>query len=433
MSGLIKYITQYNAIWFSTIMVILAGIVGHLAGATMAFILLFIITKNYYKPFLFLIAALAIFYLSDNLSPQFAYVKNFRFVILAIGLVYLFNFQIMTANPGNLLIPFSAIATVFSFLYSPLGLDAILRGMGFWVVAIVIFRSTDLVYDISPKEGAHILIAWLLLFFSLNLLLNFYSFIPGAYVGGRFSGIMGNPNGLGLLTLISYPFIDLFKARKETELPNRFFNWLKVLLIIVAITTASRNAILSILIYEGVMRISGKAIWLITGILLMGVIWYFLFNTDIVSIIHWLGLSDYFRVESLETLSGRTEVWEVVWDEIKKSPWLGKGMLYDQYFVRQYVENNLSGVIERHWSGVWNSYLSLLMDVGIIGLMAYAYFFFKMYQIAQYKHLALPFIIMILFSGITESWLAASMNAFFPMFILYWAIQMQPLQNEDKS
>lgn len=430
MSTFIKYLTQYNNIWLSLFLIIGVGILGNITTAAIALFFIFLITGNNYKPYLLLIVALGVFYLSDNLSPQLSYVNNFRFVILGLGFLYLFNYHIFFANPGNYILPFSLIATILSLFFAPMGgAEAALRGLGFWVVALFIFRITDLAHEISPKATSQIILAWIILFFLFNLILNFSSFLPGILIKGRLSGIMGNPNGLGLLTMIAYPFVDLIRIRKETNIRKKFFPWIKILIFIIAVSTASRNAILSILIYEIVLRISHNALWLISGIFFVAVIWYFLFNIDIISIIHSLGLSEFFRTESLETLSGRTEVWQVAWDEIKESPWLGKGMLYDQHFIREYVEENITGVRERHWSGIWNSYLSLWLDVGIIGLLAFTYFFVKVFQKSQFKQLSLPFIIMVLFSALTESWLAASMNAFFPMFILYWALQFQPIEN----
>ena len=47
-------------------------------------------------------------------------------------------------------------------------------------------------------------------------------------------------------------------------------------------------------------------------------------------------------------------------------------MLYDDYFIKDFVSNNIGENAPRHWGGVWNSYLSLLLDVGIIGFIAYA-------------------------------------------------------------
>jgi membrane-bound metal-dependent hydrolase YbcI (DUF457 family) len=67
-----------------------------------------------------------------------------------------------------------------------------------------------------------------------------------------------------------------------------------------------------------------------------------------------------------------------------------------------------------------------LLNVGIIGLIAYAYFWIKVLKKSHYNNLAIAFLCMCLLSGITESWMAASMNAFTPIMFLFWAVQSQP-------
>ena len=137
--------------------------------------------------------------------------------------------------------------------------------------------------------------------------------------------------------------------------------------------------------------------------------------------------------EGIETLadgSGRTEVWPVVWEEISNAPFFGNGILYDDYFMKDYVTTNIGEYASRHWGGVWNSYLSLLLDVGVIGCIAYVYFWIIVFKKSHYKNMAIAFIAMCLLSGFTESWMAASMNAFTPMMFLFWAIQLQPATNK---
>jgi membrane-bound metal-dependent hydrolase YbcI (DUF457 family) len=93
------------------------------------------------------------------------------------------------------------------------------------------------------------------------------------------------------------------------------------------------------------------------------------------------------------------------------------------------VSTNIGENAPRHWAGVWNSYLSLLLNVGFIGLIAYAYFFIQFFRKSHYKNLAIAFVTLCLLSAVTESWMAASMNPFTPIMFLFWAIQSQPAAN----
>jgi O-antigen ligase len=199
------------------------------------------------------------------------------------------------------------------------------------------------------------------------------------------------------------------------------------MIVSIVILTGSRNGIFSLLIYEiAILSNKNKGLFSIgLGILLL--FYYSISVYDIIAILNSFGLGDFFRVDSLLDASGRTEVWEVAWQELKRSPWFGNGMMYDNYFIDEYGLQHYGVNRARHWYGIWNSYLSLLLNVGIIGLAAFAYFIKEMYRFAQNKNLAFAFLVMALFSAITESWMAASMNAFTPLFFLYWAIQAQPI------
>jgi O-antigen ligase len=145
---------------------------------------------------------------------------------------------------------------------------------------------------------------------------------------------------------------------------------------------------------------------------------------NIGAIVESFGLSSYLRTESLEDASGRTEVWAVAIEEIKNQPWLGKGILYDNHFINYYGERHIGEIRARHWYGIWNSYLSLLLNVGILGVVAFSFFWYKMFALSQMKIIRLAFLMLCLFSAISESWMAASMNAFTPLVFLCWAIQM---------
>jgi O-antigen ligase len=154
-----------------------------------------------------------------------------------------------------------------------------------------------------------------------------------------------------------------------------------------------------------------------------------LFIEEIINL-SFLAEISFLRIETLADASGRIEVWPVAWEEIKNAPIFGNGILYDDYFIKDYVSINIGENASRHWGGVWNSYLSLLLDVGIVGCIAYAYFWIQAFRKSHDKNLAIAFVFMCLLSGFTESWMAASMNAFTPMMFLFWAIQSQPVTNK---
>lgn len=426
MYSIIKNILQFNNIWISSVLIILAGVLGNFILASVILVILFFTVNRDVKNDFLLIVFLFIYFLSDNLSGTFGFAQNFRFVVLGVALIYLLDFNLTSNNLGNYILPFSIVACLVSILFSPVGVEAILRSASFWLVAIALFKLISVSYSSESERTSQLLILALVLYFGLTFILMVFAFLPDVFLVGRLRGLMGNPNGLGLLAMFSYALIDLLKIRGETSFKNSFFLGFKVLILVLIIFTGSRTALFSIIIYEIILRLSKNKAWLVFALLATGFIYFIVDSINLEDLIKTMGLSDFLRFDSLFNASGRTEVWKVAWEEIKKSPWLGNGMMYDNYYIHEFATKAIEGVKARSWSGVWSSYISLLMDVGIVGLITYGYFFIKVFQYAGYKNLAVAFIFMSLFSGITESWMAASMNSFTPMFFLYWAIQSIP-------
>jgi O-antigen ligase len=244
---------------------------------------------------------------------------------------------------------------------------------------------------------------------------------------------MANPNGLGLISMFSYALIIWVNKKEETSFTRWFFIVFKLLLFFLIIVSASRTALLGVVAFEVTNRFLQYHILLIIGLAGIAFVSVLLNSIEIDVIIRSLGLSDYLRVQTLETASGRTEVWQVAFDEFQRHPWLGQGMMYDNYFVEQYANNRFGENYARHWNGVWNSYLSLGLNVGIIGLSLFGYFWYRLFKCAQDKVFRVAFLVMILISAITESWMAASMNAFMPLVFLIWALQIEPnYQTEEE-
>jgi O-antigen ligase len=326
---------------------------------------------------------------------------------------------------------FTLIATFITLVFSPVGTLAVLRAVGFWVVALVIFKF----YMLSSKQYKHrileLLVLTFTLYFTISLLL---VFLPGvsAFKYGRFKGLMGNPNGLGMLGMFCYGILYLIRSRKETSFGNGFFVRLNWLILVLIILSGSRTALFSIIIFEIVNRLIQNKSLLIISFLCVGVLYVFINSIPFDIMIESLGFSDFLRAESIQNASGRTDVWPVAWEEIKNNPWLGNGIMYDDYFITDYARKNFGDFADRQWGGVWSSYLSLLLDVGIVGFVGYFYFYFKVFKTAVNKNLALAFLAMCICSGFTESWMASSMNAFTPMMFLFWAIQAQPVQTNKR-
>ncbi len=428
MYRILKTIKVNNEIWVALLVTLFAGILGGFAFASLVCTFFVFAKETIYKDEIILILFLSAFILGDNFNGRLAFAQNLRFSTLGITLLYLQTKNLFQNNLGNKLLIFSVIALLISFAYSPLGTPALLRALSYWLMAISIFKLVQLIYKKNKNNLSHIIIFFIISYLLINIIAFKVPIGINVYLEGRFCGLMANPNGLGLLMLMFYPLIDLFIKRGEIQITKKHHRYIKIMIAFVSILTRSRNSLFSIVIYELAILLSKNKIIFTCSLLTIIILYYSINTSDIVTVIQQLGLGEYLRIETLQNASGRTEVWKVAWQEAKKSLLLGNGMMYDNYYIFDYGNKYLGPNRPRFWWGIWNSYLSLLLNVGIVGMLAYAYFFNEMYKRAHLKDLAFAFLIMVLFSAITESWLAASMNAFTPLFFLYWAVQAQTIK-----
>lgn len=68
------------------------------------------------------------------------------------------------------------------------------------------------------------------------------------------------------------------------------------------------------------------------------------------------------KVESRSLLTGRDELWQLAWNEVKKSPFIGRGMSSDTLYGRYYLGHSFH-----------NSYLAMWFNTGILGLLLFLF------------------------------------------------------------
>ncbi|MDC1226298.1 O-antigen ligase family protein [Algibacter sp.] len=425
MIKLLHRFSGYRTVFMLVILIMIAGIFGGFIAASGLLVLILLFSKKHVLELL-LTLIIFTFFLGDNYSGPFSFTQNFRFVLTGVSIIYLHKYKLFENNKANYLLPFTIIAFGITLLLSPLGILAILRSVAFWLIALVIFKLLGLLYKKNPIRTSELLVLILTSYFFINIVLVFLPFL-NTYLVGRFKGLAANPNGLALIGMFSYAVLELIRKRKDTTFKKNFFIIFKAALFFIIILTGSRTALFSVLIFEIFNQFLKNKVLLFMSSVLLAVLFVLSYSITIEEFVNMMGMSEYLRVDSLADASGRLDVWPVVWEEIKRAPWFGNGIMYDNYFIGEYVERYIGENAARQWSGVWSSYLSLLLDVGIIGILAYAYFWVNLFRKAQYKNVAIAFVVMCILSGITESWMAASMNAFTPMMFLFWAIQTQPV------
>jgi hypothetical protein len=413
-------------ILFYILLVFVAGLAGGFIAAAISLVGVALLL-NYREQLFFLLGIfLLIFIVGDNYKGALSFFQNLRFVVLGLSLVLLFKYQLFQNNPGNHFVPFSIYAFIVSLVLSPQGLGAMLRSLGFWVVAIVIFKLVQLFSTNARVYTVSFIIFLLFLFCVAQLSLYFFPFFQDSFLMGRFKGLMANPNGLGLLSMLCYSLIIFIRDYETSFFPRKFFYFLQLSFLFFIIVTGSRTALISVLSFEFLLRVRSSPLVLITSLVLFVALNAFLTFSTSLDFLSSIGFSTTLRADSIATASGRLDVWQVAYDTFIKDPWIGKGMGYDDYFIDGYSNKMFGENKSRQWNGIWNSYLSMGLNVGLLGIGLYGYAWYRMYQLSSYTVFRFAFLGLCLASAVTESWMAASMNAFMPIVFLIWAFQIFP-------
>lgn len=420
----ISFLENIN-IFLSLIIILVGGVFGGYITASILIVLTFILKKNNITEFL-LVITLITFLLADNFKGPLSFFQNLRFIVVLVNLIYLLKHNLLKNNYGNYMLPFAILALIISIFYSPVGIQSYLRAIAFWLIPLIIFRLISISYKNNARRTSELLVLIFTLYLGLNLVLYFFPVID-VFLKDRFKGLAGNPNGLGLVMMFIYGLFELIQRRNETSLTGLLFLILKITCLVLIILTGSRNALISALIFIIFYRFLFNKRLLFISLISLSFFYYIISLSSFQQLIISFGLSDLLRLNSFTNASGRTEVWVVAWEEIKNSLWFGKGLLYDDYYMKEYVTNYFGLTFPRQWAGVWNSYLSLLLDVGLVGTLVYLIFWIRIFKRSKFLKISVAFTLMCFLSGITESWMAASMNPFTPMMLLFWAIQSQPL------
>ena len=235
---------------------------------------------------------------------------------------------------------------------------------------------------------------------------------------GRFRGVMGNPNGIGiygtLLMMIFFLYLQLLKMEKD-----RIWIWAfwSVLLVSVVLSF-SRNALLSISLFLFFYYFyKGGSIKRIIFYILLVPTAVALFNIEsIIHLIRLMGLGEELRIESILTGSGRFFAWQWAWETFQENMWLGRGFAFEEILFHDYMPEWL--IISGHQGGVHNSYLAFLLNTGIVGTILILFIFMRFLNKVPVRNIRLAILFSAGFSAFFEPWLNSSLNAFTANLIL---------------
>jgi O-antigen ligase len=328
----------------------------------------------------------------------------------------------------------------------------------YYFVPFFILASVGLIYSINITVGIQKTISFVLMYFvvpiyvymlhrkmgdrfwkalmtfiigmlSIGIVLSFVAPDIAVLKGGRFKGVLGNPNGLGVflnLTFILWILIREFKLATFTKKEN---GYILAVILLSLIWCGSRNGMMSVFLFFVMYRFI-KINWLLAIVVVLTLV---TFNNQIfdfvVTIIEFFGLQDYFRIESIEEGSGRNIAWMFAWQQIQDYYFLGGGFGHDEHVMRP---NYHWLARQGHQGGVHNSYLSMWFDSGIVGLVAYfGGLLAIVFRSMKNNYLIIAFLVSILFNITYESWLVGSLNPFTIVLLIILTIFVENLRGDE--
>ncbi len=250
------------------------------------------------------------------------------------------------------------------------------------------------------------------------------------YGGIRYNGMMGNPNGMGMLvTLVSPLMYYLFK--RDRNIPRRLKAIAWALIIISLIMCSSRNAIFSVaLFFIIVYGLEGSTFRRVSFLFIfLPAVGLIVYNVDMEQLVYTLGLERYFRIKEFGSGSGRIFAWQHALVLIKKSPLIGCGFACEEYNFLEKTSFQLwhSG----HQGGVHNSFLAFAVNTGIVGTICYLGFLLNAARNVRNLRIVIPFMASAMFSAIFESWLISSLSAFQILFLLTLVFMIVDTNHEE--
>lgn len=374
---------------FSLFAILLAVMVGKIlvGGSANIFLLVFFAivfaivvfrVKDSTLTFILLLTlALGSCYRWDIVLRSF-YLRFFLLFLIALRAGLLF-FQSKKSPKANV----EAGSTIFHILFLVVGITGILssfysvdsflsfkRASSFLLLYFVVFvyywiRCSDI-----PKCEIQLIMMWRGIAFILGLGFLFLLIgQPGMFSGGRLRLVVGNPNQLGHYCALMAPIVVWFMFDKAVG-KTRILAWsLFIALLVAVVGSGSRGALVTLILVLSIqfaLCYREKAV-MMGGIAILGIALHFLIGSQSVK----PGADPTFfeetviRKKTLETGSGRLDVWESALQLSSRKPWFGYGFaIVDRLFQRGYFPNI---PITFQGGHIHNGYIEELVNLGWIG------------------------------------------------------------------
>jgi hypothetical protein len=234
----------------------------------------------------------------------------------------------------------------------------------------------------------------------------------------RVQGIFGNPNGLGIFSMILFPLVVYLY--RHTELISRpFYGLAMALLLLNILLSGSRTSLLAVVLFfslywinlrPGGWRIFLKYLAFPGGIALFVVLIFPLLAQNPF-------FAERFRLSTMSNAGGRLDAWIWGYQQVPKSLWVGRGLMYDSYVYQSEIPLKVRQH-HRGWNAAFSGVLAILLNNGVLGMLSFIFYLVMLSRQFRIPAVRGPTLLLLLVSAVFESWIVASLNAFMIFFYI---------------
>jgi hypothetical protein len=367
-----------------------------------------------------LLVVLLLLILADSREGFMQPAKELR--LPAIGILAAYSFA-MAGHIGvspiiMWFMPFLAVAVMAASRggQTPLALSKTLSYL--FVIVVVAQYGTRLIRD-RCWDVARVVERFIAYAFLLGLALIVFAPSIAIFAETRFRGIMGNPDGIGVLATLTLPFQ---LAMLDHERPGRkpTIRLAVAATVISVILSASRGALVAMALVP-LTRWVVRGRWPLkaaAGLLVVGM---FVGGMKAISSADQLALTGAgtaLRAETLASGGGRFFAWGYAMEYINSAPVIGRGFAFDELVFSDDYRDVVFTERGGHQGGIHNGYLGLALNTGYLGLAMYLLFVVALiWKTRQWAAVA-PLMVAAAWSSIVEGWITASLNAYTLLFYI---------------
>ena len=430
---MVRSLLTYNAELLIILLVtVAAGFGGALLGTAVTLIITLLIVKAE-KWSLLLVFFFAILTFSDSRLGLFSFSAMVKpMLTLLLGLLALFFYSKSTGAPRLLrsFAPF-ILCAAYGLIYSPMLEVSAQKALSYAMIIILVPLFAYMAYKKDKLRFLENIVFFLMIIMGVGLLLS-RIFPEEMYLVGRYRGLLGNPNGLGLFITNGFLFYQLIIQKSPSLFTLNFRRVFMTLIFISLFMSGSRQSIMVVLIFYSMSHIFKYSNWLgFISFLLLAFGFEFLIG-QIPIVTKLLGLDKTLRVEDIEQIkagSGRAISWAFAWKEVQIDYFAAKGLNYTTYLF-QYWREEFRAL--NHMGNAHNSYLTVWLDTGVQGFTAlFGGVIYQFTRLSKSNHTALPILCALFFSFMYESWFASSLNPY--TIIVFLIISTMYIVEDEKK